>query len=145
VFGRWGWNEGRHESYAYTEVDQTAQIGAGANGKPWHRKFDAPVWYLFRTAFRVTTQEYLRSAAPVFFLGDGRLNYGRENIVETYSHSTCGGGILSFVGLQQHLTIPATTGTGTVIVPACAYTWSSKCLYRETSWQRRKSANQMLL
>ena len=27
VFGRWGWNEGQHESYAYTEVDQTWQIG----------------------------------------------------------------------------------------------------------------------
>src|SRR6266849_3277440 len=30
VFGRWGWNEGRHESFAFTEVDETAQIGAGA-------------------------------------------------------------------------------------------------------------------
>src|SRR5258708_13876369 len=28
-FGRWGWNEGQHESYAYTEVDETFQFGAG--------------------------------------------------------------------------------------------------------------------
>ena len=27
LFGRWGWNEGQHESYAYTEVDQRWQIG----------------------------------------------------------------------------------------------------------------------
>ena len=28
VFGRFGWNEGQHESYAYTEVDQTVLVGA---------------------------------------------------------------------------------------------------------------------
>src|SRR5882757_1641503 len=38
LFGRWGWDEGRHESFAYTEVDQTAEIGAGGNGKRWNRK-----------------------------------------------------------------------------------------------------------
>jgi len=27
-FARWGWNEGQHESYAYTEVDQTIEAGA---------------------------------------------------------------------------------------------------------------------
>jgi hypothetical protein len=40
LFGRWGWNEGQHESYAYTEVDQTWQIGAGGNGGRWGRKYD---------------------------------------------------------------------------------------------------------
>src|SRR5580704_7355100 len=40
LFSRWGWNEGQHESYAYTEVDETVQIGAGAQGTPWKRKLD---------------------------------------------------------------------------------------------------------
>jgi Carbohydrate-selective porin, OprB family len=40
VFGRWGWNEGRHESYAYTEVDSTAETGAGASGRGWGRNYD---------------------------------------------------------------------------------------------------------
>ena len=40
LFGRWGWNEGRHESFAYTEVDQTWQIGAAGNGARWGRRFD---------------------------------------------------------------------------------------------------------
>ena len=30
LFGRWGWNEGQHESYAYTEVDDTVEFGAWA-------------------------------------------------------------------------------------------------------------------
>src|SRR5882672_10529412 len=32
-FGRWGWDEGRHESFAYTEVDQTSsEPGLAAGG-----------------------------------------------------------------------------------------------------------------
>ena len=27
VFGRLGWNDGRNESFAYTEVDGTAELG----------------------------------------------------------------------------------------------------------------------
>ena len=40
LFGRFGWNEGQHESYAYTEVDQTFQLGADLAGDRWHRKLD---------------------------------------------------------------------------------------------------------
>ena len=29
LFGRFGWNEGQHESFAYTEVDQTFALGRG--------------------------------------------------------------------------------------------------------------------
>src|SRR5260370_2644417 len=39
VFGRWGWNEGQHESYAYTEVDHTVGLGLGASGARWNRRF----------------------------------------------------------------------------------------------------------
>src|SRR6202043_3762040 len=40
VFGRWGWNEGRHESYAYTEVDSSVEVGLGASGRRWDPRFD---------------------------------------------------------------------------------------------------------
>jgi hypothetical protein len=40
AFARWGWNEGQHETFAYTEVDQTVLFGAGLSGKLWKRKFD---------------------------------------------------------------------------------------------------------
>ena len=36
-FARWGWNEGQHESYAYTEVDQTAEVGVDLAGNAWRR------------------------------------------------------------------------------------------------------------
>jgi len=37
---RWGWNEGQHETFAFTEVDQTWQIGVGGNGGRWGRRND---------------------------------------------------------------------------------------------------------
>ena len=40
VFGRFGWNEGQHESFAYTEVDQTVELGADYAGSRWHRPVD---------------------------------------------------------------------------------------------------------
>jgi high affinity Mn2+ porin len=84
MFGRWGWNEGRHESYAYTEVDETAEIGAGASGQRWHRKFDRAGVVLVSNGISRDHQQYLALGGYGFLIGDGRLNYGRENIVETY-------------------------------------------------------------
>ncbi len=84
VFGRWGWNEGQHESYAYTEVDATDEIGLGASGKKWGRKFDRAGLAFVSNGISRDHQEYLALGGYGFLLGDGRLNYGRENIVETY-------------------------------------------------------------
>lgn len=118
VFGRWGWNEGRHESYAYTEVDQTAQIGAGANGKPWHRKFDRAGVVFVSNGISRDHQEYLALGGSGFLLGDGRLNYGRENIVETYYTLHLWRGIYPSFGLQ-HIDNPGyNRDRGPVIVPS---------------------------
>jgi hypothetical protein len=84
VFGRWGWNEGQHESYAYTEVDDTALIGVGGNGKRWGRKPDRAAVAFLSNGISRDHQRYLELGGLGFLLGDGKLNYGRENIVETY-------------------------------------------------------------
>jgi len=84
VFGRWGWNEGEHESYAYTEVDQTDQLGIGFKGARWNRKWDRAGAVFVTNGISRYHQEYLALGGDGFLLGDGRLNYGRENIVEAY-------------------------------------------------------------
>jgi carbohydrate-selective porin OprB len=117
VFGRWGWNEGRHESYAYTEVDQTAQIGAGGNGKRWHRKFDRTGVVFVSNGISRDHQQYLALGGLGFLLGDGRLRYGRENIVETYYTLHAWRGIYPSFGLQ-HVNNPGyNRDRGPVIVP----------------------------
>ena len=84
VFGRFGWNEGQHESFAYTEVDQTVEAGADYTGVRWHRPQDKVAIAAVSNAIKRDHQEYLRLGGLGFLLGDGNLNYGRENIVESY-------------------------------------------------------------
>jgi high affinity Mn2+ porin len=84
LFGRWGWNEGQHESYAYTEVDQTDQIGVGFKGSRWKRRWDRAGAAFVSNGISRYHQEYLALGGYGFLLGDGHLNYGRENIVEAY-------------------------------------------------------------
>jgi len=101
VFGRWGWNEGRRESFAYTEVDETAEIGAGFNGKRWRRKFDRAGLVFVSNAISRDHQQYLALGGSGFLLGDGRLNYSRENIVETYYTVHLWKGVYAAFGLQH--------------------------------------------
>jgi high affinity Mn2+ porin len=84
IFARWGWNEGQHESYAYTEVDETEQVGAGAQGAKWKRKLDRAGLAFISNGISRDHQQYLALGGVGFLLGDGNLNYGRENILETY-------------------------------------------------------------
>jgi high affinity Mn2+ porin len=84
AFGRFGWNEGQHESYAYTEVDQTFELGADLAGNRWHRANDKVALVGVSNAIKRDHQQYLALGGLGFLLGDGRLNYGREDILETY-------------------------------------------------------------
>jgi high affinity Mn2+ porin len=117
VFGRWGWDEGRHESFAYTEVDQTAQIGIGGNGKPWHRKSDRAGVVFVSNGISRDHQQYLALGGLGFLLGDGQLTYGRENIVESYYTLHVWRGLYPSFGIQ-HINNPGyNRERGPVIVP----------------------------
>jgi hypothetical protein len=84
VFGRLGWNEGQHESFAYTEVDQTIEVGGDYAGTAWHRPFDKAGLAFVSNAIKHDHQEYLKLGGLGFLLGDGNLSYGREDIAEGY-------------------------------------------------------------
>jgi high affinity Mn2+ porin len=105
VFARWGWNEGQHESYAYTEVDETEQVGAGAQGSKWKRKLDRAGLAFISNGISRDHQEYLALGGLGFLLGDGNLNYGRENIVETYYTLHVWRGIFTSID-AQHINNP---------------------------------------
>jgi hypothetical protein len=84
VFGRFGWNEGQHESFAYTEVDQTVEAGGDYSGRAWHRAEDRFGLVAVSNAIKRDHQDYLHYGGLGFLLGDGKLRYGREDIVESY-------------------------------------------------------------
>jgi high affinity Mn2+ porin len=121
TFGRFGWNEGQHESYAYTEVDQTFQLGGDLAGERWHRKLDKIGAVVVSNAIKKDHQEYLRLGGLGFLLGDGGLNYGRENIVEAYYNLHVWRGIFSAVDLQ-HINNPGyNRDRGPVLVPSLRF------------------------
>jgi carbohydrate-selective porin OprB len=101
VYGRFGWNEGQHESFAYTEVDQTISGGADWSGARWHRPNDKIGLVMVSNAIKSDHQEYLRLGGLGFLLGDGNLNYGRENIVETYYNRHAWRGLFYAVDIQH--------------------------------------------
>lgn len=101
VFGRFGWNEGQNESFAYTEVDQTASLGGDYNGEQWGRKYDKIGVAFVSNAIKRDHRNYLRYGGLGFILGDGSLNYGRENIVESYYNLHAWRGVFYSLGLSQ--------------------------------------------
>jgi len=84
LFGRGGVNDGRVESFAYTEVDQSLQIGVDLTGKSWRRHQDRIGVAFVSNRLGRDHREYLALGGRGFLLGDGRLNYGCEQIVEAY-------------------------------------------------------------
>ncbi|HXN64036.1 MAG TPA: carbohydrate porin [Candidatus Acidoferrales bacterium] len=117
VFGRWGWNEGEHESYAYTEDDETFELGLGASGTRWSRNLDRAGVAVVSNGISRDHQEYLALGGLGFLLGDGRLNYGRENIVETYYTFHAWRGVFPSVGLQRINNPGYNRDRGPVLVP----------------------------
>jgi len=84
AFARLGWNEGRHESFAYTEIDQTASLGGDLAGTRWGRPVDKIGAAFVTNGISRDHAEYLKLGGHGFILGDGALRYGRENIFESY-------------------------------------------------------------
>jgi hypothetical protein len=100
VFGRFGWNEGQHESYAYTEVDQTFQLGGDLAGNRWGRPNDKLGIAGVSNAIKRDHQEYLALGGKGFLLGDGALSYAREDILEAYYNAHNWRGLYSAFDVQ---------------------------------------------
>jgi len=118
AFARFGWDNGKTESFAYTEVDQTFAEGLGANGAWWHRKQDRAGIALISNAIKKDHQTYLADGGLGFLLGDGHLTYGRENIIESYYTIHVWRGIYLAPG-AQHINNPGyNRDRGPVLVPS---------------------------
>jgi high affinity Mn2+ porin len=118
AFARFGWDNGKTESFAYTEVDQTFAEGLGAQGAWWHRKQDRAGVAFISNAICKDHQTYLADGGLGFLLGDGALNYGRENIVETYYTVHAWRGIYLAPGLQHIVDPGYNRDRGPVLVPS---------------------------
>jgi high affinity Mn2+ porin len=100
AFTRIGWNEGQHESFAYTEVDQTVAFGGDYSGRAWSRPYDKLGVAFISNAIKKDHQDYLKLGGLGFLLGDGKLNYAREDILESYYNLHTWRGVYYALDLQ---------------------------------------------
>ncbi|MDE1175412.1 MAG: carbohydrate porin [Edaphobacter sp.] len=100
IFFRAGWNEGQHESYAYTEVDQTVAFGGAYSGRAFSRPNDKIGVAFVSNAIKRDHQNYLRYGGLGFLLGDGKLNYAREDILESYYNLHAWRGVFYALNIQ---------------------------------------------
>jgi high affinity Mn2+ porin len=117
IFGRFGWGDGRNESFAYTECDRTLELGAFSYGSRWQRRNDRAGVAFVANGIVKAHQQYLALGGLGFQLGDGGLTYGPEKIAEAFYTAHLWRGLFLAADLQ-HINNPAyNMARGPVFVP----------------------------
>ncbi len=84
IFGRLGWNDGHNESFVFTEVDREASLGVQISGIHWKRAEDHLGIAYAVDGLSSEHKDYLADGGLGMVLGDGKLSYGLEQILEAY-------------------------------------------------------------
>jgi high affinity Mn2+ porin len=84
AFLRAGWNDGQYASWAFTEIDRTLTGGFSFKGARWGRTGDVAGVAGVMDAISPEHRAFLKAGGYGFIIGDGYLNYGYEEILETY-------------------------------------------------------------
>ncbi len=84
LFGRYGWSDGKTETWAFTEIDRSLSGGFSIHGRRWGRSHDTIGVAAARNYLSGDHRAFLAAGGLGFIIGDGRLNYRPEQIVEAY-------------------------------------------------------------
>ena len=84
TFVRLGWDDGKTETWAFTEIDQNLSIGLSLKGTKWNRPSDVVGAAYMLNGISQDHRDYLALGGMGFIIGDGTLNYGPEHIGEIY-------------------------------------------------------------
>ncbi|MES2266457.1 MAG: carbohydrate porin [Bacteroidota bacterium] len=84
VFAKASYNDGKTETWAFTEIDRSISLGAVLKGNRWNRKDDELGLAFVGNGISNDHKDYLAAGGYGFIIGDGRLNYSPELIAEIY-------------------------------------------------------------
>lgn len=90
LFARGGWNDGGTEDFVFTEVDRHVSGGLQLAGVHWDRAADRLGIAYVLHGLSSDHRAYLAAGGQGFLLGDGRLRYGPEGILEAYYRAQVG-------------------------------------------------------
>jgi len=84
LFTRLDWSDDKTETYAFTEVGRSVSFGGILTGQRWARPQDSLGLAFAINMLGSAHRDYLADGGLGAFLGDGALNYGKEQIVEVF-------------------------------------------------------------
>ncbi|MFM9836998.1 MAG: carbohydrate porin [Cyclobacteriaceae bacterium] len=84
IFARASWNDGKNETWAFTEIDRSISAGLSFKGERWKRDDDAFGVGSVVSGLSLEHRNYLAKGGYGFIIGDGALNYGAEWVTEFY-------------------------------------------------------------
>jgi carbohydrate-selective porin OprB len=105
AFFRYGWSDGKTESWAFTEIDRSLSGGLSIAGTTWGRQKDHVGLGIARNGLAPEHRAYLAAGGFGFILGDGALRYGPETDMEAYYAFHVGAG-WTVTGDYQRLANP---------------------------------------
>ena len=84
VFARLSYNDGKYETWAFTEIDRSLSLGVVSTGRRWQRPGDRLGVAAVANGLSAAHRAYLAAGGYGFIIGDGALNYAPEYIAELY-------------------------------------------------------------
>jgi high affinity Mn2+ porin len=84
LFARASWSPGQDEIIGWTDVDESASLGAALKGTSWGRPNDTVGVAGVLDGLSVKARAYFAAGGIGILIGDGALNYQPEKILEAY-------------------------------------------------------------
>lgn len=84
LFARASKNDGKTETYSFTEIERSITAGVAIKGEHWGRSKDTIGVAVAQNGLSKAHQDYLSLGGLGAFIGDGKLNYKPEKILEAY-------------------------------------------------------------
>ena len=84
LFARLGWNPGKVQAFMFTEIDRHASLGVSLRGGRWERPEDTIGLAAMINGLSDRHRGFYAAGNLGFIVGDGRLRYRPEEILESY-------------------------------------------------------------
>jgi high affinity Mn2+ porin len=84
LFARASWNDGQNEILSFTDIDRSLSGGLSIKGSYWGRPNDTIGVGGAINGLSAAHRDFLAAGGLGLLIGDGRLNYRPEQILETY-------------------------------------------------------------
>lgn len=84
AFARLGWSDGKNQVWEFTDVDRTISGGVSIKGEAWRRAGDTAGVAAVINGISAVHRQFLAHGGLGITVGDGKLDYGTEKILEAY-------------------------------------------------------------